>query len=436
MATPVVAIVGRPNVGKSTLFNRLIQRRHAIVDAQERITRDRLYGKVEWTGHTFTIVDTGGFIPEIDDVIDAAVRQQVQLAMDEADFILFIVDGRDGIVASDSFLADLVRKSGKPHVLVVNKIDNSDQEVLQHEFHELGIAPVVTLSALGGRRVGDLLDGVVESLGTKLREEEREEGVRIAIVGVPNAGKSSISNRLLGEDKSIVTEIPGTTRDAIDSRLRYHGESYILVDTAGLRKKAKVNEDIEFYSTLRTHRAIRSAHVVLVVVDAGRGFSKQDQHIVSEVMDKGRGLILVVNKWDLIQKETGTHERFKNEIKRIFKSLEDYPILLISAKTNQRISKILPEAKGVYDRWRDRIPTGPLNQVVRAATDAYQPPATKGKNVKIKYATQVSASPPHFAFFSNFPDLIPVSYRNYLENRLRQALELDGVPVRLSFRRS
>ncbi|MDP6966276.1 MAG: ribosome biogenesis GTPase Der [Candidatus Marinimicrobia bacterium] len=436
MATPVVAIVGRPNVGKSTLFNRLVQRRHAIVDEQEGITRDRIYGKVEWTGHTFTIVDTGGFIPQIDDVIDAAVRQQVELAIDEADYILFIVDGREGIVTSDSFLADLVRKSGKPHVMVVNKIDNNDQELLQHEFHELGIDPVVTLSALGGRRVGDLLDMVVESLGDKLKEEKQEEGVRIAIVGVPNAGKSSIANRLLGREKSIVTEIPGTTRDAIDSRLRYHGEMYILVDTAGLRKKAKVSENIEYYSTLRTHRAIESSHIVLVVVDAMRGFSKQDQHIVREVMDKGRGLILLVNKWDLIQKETGTHETFKKEIKRLFKSLEDYPILFISAETNQRISKIIPEVKSVYQRWSDRIPTGIINQVVREATDSYQPPATKGKSVKIKYATQVSVSPPHFAFFGNFPDLIPVSYRNYLENRLRQALELNGVPVRLSFRRS
>jgi GTP-binding protein len=435
MAKPIVAIIGRPNVGKSTLFNRLVGRRQAIVDKQEGITRDRIYAPVEWTGKEFTLVDTGGYIPDEADIMDSAVRQQVEIALEEADFLLFVVDGRDGISPTDEVLADIIRRSDKDYLLLVNKIDSDKQDLLEHEFHRLGLEKLISVSALSSRKIGDLLDNVVAALGdSALPKAEDPDDIRVAIVGMPNVGKSSITNLLLGEDKSIVTDIPGTTRDSIDSRIKYHGKTIVLVDTAGMRRKAKVRESIEFYSNLRTFRAIDDAHIAIVVVDADKGFDKQDQQIVRQVIDSGRGLILAVNKWDLIQKETNTMDEFKKEIKRLFKSLEDYPMMFTSAKTKQRISKLMPLCLDVHKRWGQRISTRIINKTLDRAVKQYQPPAVKGKKIRLKYGSQVSQRPPRIAIFSNWPELIPVSYKNYLENQFRTQFDFTGVPLKFSYR--
>ena len=437
MAKPIVAIIGRPNVGKSTLFNRLVGRRQAIVDKQEGITRDRIYAPVEWTGKEFTLVDTGGYIPDEADIMDSAVRQQVEIALEEADFLLFVVDGRDGISPTDEVLADIIRRSDKDYLLLVNKIDSDKQDLLEHEFHRLGLEKLISVSALSSRKIGDLLDNVVAALGdSALPKAEDPDDIRVAIVGMPNVGKSSITNLLLGEDKSIVTDIPGTTRDSIDSRIKYHGKTIVLVDTAGMRRKAKVRESIEFYSNLRTFRAIDDAHIAIVVVDADKGFDKQDQQIVRQVIDSGRGLILAVNKWDLIQKETNTMDEFKKEIKRLFKSLEDYPMMFTSAKTKQRISKLMPLCLDVHKRWGQRISTRIINKTLDRAVKQYQPPAVKGKKIRLKYGSQVSQRPPRIAIFSNWPELIPVSYKNYLENQFRTQFDFTGVPLKFSYRLS
>ncbi len=435
MAKPIVAIIGRPNVGKSTLFNRLVGRRQAIVDKQEGITRDRIYAPVEWTGKEFTLVDTGGYIPDEADIMDSAVRQQVEIALEEADFLLFVVDGRDGISPTDEVLADIIRRSDKDYLLLVNKIDSDKQDLLEHEFHRLGLEKLISVSALSSRKIGDLLDNVVAALGdSALPKAEDPDDIRVAIVGMPNVGKSSITNLLLGEDKSIVTDIPGTTRDSIDSRIKYHGKTIVLVDTAGMRRKAKVKESIEFYSNLRTFRAIDDAHIAIVVVDADKGFDKQDQQIVRQVIDSGRGLILAVNKWDLIQKETNTMDEFKKEIKRLFKSLEDYPMMFTSAKTKQRVSKLMPLCLDVHKRWGQRISTRIINKTLDRAVKQYQPPAVKGKKIRLKYGSQVSQRPPRIAIFSNWPELIPVSYKNYLENQFRTQFDFTGVPLKFSYR--
>jgi GTP-binding protein len=435
MAKPIVAIIGRPNVGKSTLFNRLVGRRQAIVDKQEGITRDRIYAPVEWTGKEFTLVDTGGYIPDEADIMDSAVRQQVEIALEEADFLLFVVDGRDGISPTDEVLADIIRRSDKDYLLLVNKIDSDKQDLLEHEFHRLGLEKLISVSALSSRKIGDLLDNVVAALGdSALPKAADPDDIRVAIVGMPNVGKSSITNLLLGEDKSIVTDIPGTTRDSIDSRIKYHGKTIVLVDTAGMRRKAKVRESIEFYSNLRTFRAIDDAHIAIVVVDADKGFDKQDQQIVRQVIDSGRGLILAVNKWDLIQKETNTMDEFKKEIKRLFKSLEDYPMMFTSAKTKQRVSKLMPLCLDVHKRWGQRISTRIINKTLDRAVKQYQPPAVKGKKIRLKYGSQVSQRPPRIAIFSNWPELIPVSYKNYLENQFRTQFDFTGVPLKFSYR--
>lgn len=433
---PTVVIVGRPNVGKSTLFNRLVQRRHAIVDEQEGITRDRIYEKVDWAGKQFTLVDTGGYIPEEADVIDTAIREQVEFAIAEASLVLFVVDGKDGIVATDEVMARLVRQSDKSVIVLVNKIDNNDMEALTADFFRLGMQTVLSVSALGGRKIGDLLDEVVMQLGQIPSQQDEEDGIRFAIVGCPNVGKSSITNRLLGREKSIVTEIPGTTRDAIDTELRYHGKRFILVDTAGLRKKSKIREDIEFYSTIRTRRALEQSDVVAVVTDAKEGFRKQDQQIVEQVINAGKGLMVVVNKWDLIEKETHTLNEMVEEIRHRSPALRDYPILFVSALTKQRISSLMGECQKVFDVWSANHVTSRINAVLKSATDQSSPPAVKGKHIRLKYGTQTGVSPPRITLFCNFPDLIPASYRNYLENQFRVGLNLCGSPLRLQFKRS
>ncbi len=434
---PIIAIVGRPNVGKSTFFNRVLKSRKAIVHSQEGITRDRIYGDVEWTGFNLTFVDTGGYIPDDADIFNAAVREQAVLAMREADLILFMVDGRVSPTPSDHALAQLVREAGKPFVLVVNKCDSMKMDDQIFLYHELGLEPVLPISALNGRLTGDLLDAIVEKLELQreLPEELTTEEMSLAIVGMPNVGKSSLTNALLRKDQTIVTPVAGTTRDSIDTHLRWYGKDVILIDTAGLRKQSKVTDNIEYYSSVRTHKAIARADVVLVLIDAVKGFTKQDKTILEQVIQKGKGLVIIVNKWDLVTKDANTMQDFMEEMVDQFRSLSHYPVLFISALTKQRVSKVLDVAWNVHQARQQRISTSELNEWLRKATANMPPPAIKGKMIRIKYITQVNQAPVIFALYANFPGLIPVSYQRYLENQLRQSFKLEGVPVKLSFRK-
>ena len=437
MSNYQIAIVGRPNVGKSTFFNRLLKQRKAIVGSEEGITRDRIYGEVEWSGHILTFIDTGGYIPEDVDVFNSAVRDQALAAVSESDLILFMVDGKNHPTASDKSLASLIRQSGKKFILAVNKCDSFNHDEQIYQFHELGIDPVYPVSALNGRLTGDLLDSILEKLEINSPAEigESEDGMRVAIVGMPNVGKSSITNSLLQKDQAIVTPVAGTTRDSIDSRLKYYNKLITLVDTAGLRKKSKLDDNIEFYSNVRTRRAIISADIVLVVVDAHKGFTKQDKAIADEVINKGKGMAIIVNKWDLIEKETNTMRDFTVEMSLQFKSLSHYPVLFISAKTKQRISSILKTANKIFDLRLTSLGTSDLNKFLQNILKLQPPPATKGKAISLKYMTQVSFAPHLFVIFTNYPKLIPASYKRFVENQLRVNFNLEGVPIRISFRK-
>ena len=437
MENPIIAIVGRPNVGKSTFFNRVLKQRKAIVDAIEGITRDRIYGEMEWAGHHLTFIDTGGYIPEDLDIFNSAVRQQAQAAVAEADLILLMVDGREDSTASDKTLAQFVRESGKKVILVVNKCDSLESDQQINGYYELAIDPIQPVSALTGRLSGDLLDMILEILNLKDVKPTVavKEGMQLAIVGMPNVGKSSLTNALLQKEQTIVTPIAGTTRDSVDSLLKYYGKTITLVDTAGLRKRSKINESIEFYSTIRTQRAIEHCDVSLVLIDAEKGFSKQDKSIMDYVIKKGKGLVIIVNKWDLVDKETHTMKDFTDEIAYQFRSLAHYPILYISALTKQRVSKVLGIAQSVYETRQNKVATAKLNQFLKKVIAQQSPPATHGKVINMKYMTQVHTGPHLFVIFSNYPKLIPMSYRRFIENQLRENFDLFGVPVRVSFRR-
>ena len=437
MENPIIAIVGRPNVGKSTFFNRVLKQRKAIVDAIEGITRDRIYGEMEWAGHHLTFIDTGGYIPEDLDIFNSAVRQQAQAAVAEADLILLMVDGREDSTASDKTLAQFVRESGKKVILVVNKCDSLESDQQINGYYELAIDPIQPVSALTGRLSGDLLDMILEILNLKDVKPTVavKEGMQLAIVGMPNVGKSSLTNALLQKEQTIVTPIAGTTRDSVDSLLKYYGKTITLVDTAGLRKRSKINESIEFYSTIRTQRAIEHCDVSLVLIDAEKGFSKQDKSIMDYVIKKGKGLVIIVNKWDLVEKETHTMKDFTDEIAYQFRSLAHYPILYISALTKQRVSKVLGIAQSVYETRQNKVATAKLNQFLKKVIAQQSPPATHGKVINMKYMTQVHTGPHLFVIFSNYPKLIPMSYRRFIENQLRENFDLFGVPVRVSFRR-
>ena len=415
----------------------MLKQKKAIVDAQEGITRDRLYGETEWVGHHLTFVDTGGYIPEDLDVFNKAVREQAQAAVSEADLILLMVDGREDPTASDKTLAQFVRESGKKAILVVNKCDNLETDVQVHGFHELAIEPIHPVSALTGRLSGDLLDLILKELNLSGIKpvEEKEAGMRLSIVGMPNVGKSSLTNALLQREQSIVTPIAGTTRDSIDAYLKYYGQTITLVDTAGLRKRSKVSDNIEFYSNVRTQRAILNSDVTLVLIDAEKGFSKQDKAIVDDVIKKGKGLVFIVNKWDLVDKENHTMKDFTDEIAYQFKALSHYPILFISAKTKQRVSKVLGLAQAVYETREKTISTAKLNNFLQKLLRQQSPPATRGKVINLKYMTQVNAAPHLFVIFTNYPKLVPQSYRRFIENQLRETFDLMGVPIRISFRR-
>ena len=438
MSAAVIAIVGRPNVGKSTFFNRVLRQRKAIVDSQEGITRDRIYGETEWSGKRMSFIDTGGFIPEDLDVFNAAVREHSKLAMGEADMVLLMVDGQANMTSSDQVLAQAVRESGKPHILIVNKCDNLNQDDQVYSFHELGIEPVLPMSALTGRYTGDILQVVYEKLNLSERVDEEEDNtdLHLAIVGMPNVGKSSLVNALLQKEQTIVTPIAGTTRDSVDTKMKWYGKDIILVDTAGLRKKSKVNDAIEFYSTVRTKRSVDQCNVALVLIDAEKGFNKQDRSIIDHVIKAGKGIVVIVNKWDLIKKDTHTMEERKESIRNQFPMLNDFPILFVSALTKQRVSGILKEAFSVYENYQQEISTHKLNTFLENAIKTRSVPAEKGKLIRMKFIKQVSSSPPLFACYSNYPKLIPTHYKRFMENQLREAFNFEGVPIRFSFRKS
>jgi len=436
MARPAIAIIGRPNVGKSTLFNRLVEKRKAIVDAKEGITRDRIRGTLDWENRLYDIVDTGGYIPDDVDVFNAAVREQAELAVVEADFILFLVDGKADPTASDKDLAKLVRKSGKPHMLVVNKCDTLETDDRQFRFHELAIEPMVTISALNGRLTGVMLEQITAELNPATAKQDEESYMRLAIVGMPNVGKSSLTNALLQKEQTIVTPIAGTTRDSIDTAFTWYGKTIVLVDTAGLRKRAKVSDNIEFYSNVRTYSAIENADVSLVMIDAEKGFGKQDKAIVDLVIRKGKGLVLLVNKWDLVEAETNTMAEMKKEIQWQFKGLDDYPILFISALTRRRVSNIMKIADQVHQARQQKINTKLLNEFLRETIKKMAIPAVKGRLIRIKFINQVRTAPPLIVCHTNYPKLVPVNYRRYLENQLRETFDFSGVPIKLSFRQS
>ena len=434
MKLPLVGIVGRPNVGKSTLFNRLIGKREAIVDDQSGVTRDRNYGECEWNGKIFRVIDTGGYVPDSADLFEAAIREQVELAVDEADTIIFLVDLKAGVNPIDRIIIDLLRQSNKKYFLVVNKVDAEVHVAAAAEFYSLGVDKVYDISALSGRSTGDLLDDIVKDFPAKELIEE-DTRLKVSIVGRPNVGKSSLTNALLGIERSIVTDIPGTTRDSLDSILKYYGEEIILVDTAGLRKKKNVDESIEFYSNLRTLKAIGESDVTVVMVDAQIGFDKQDQKIIDEAVRWRRGLIIAVNKWDLVEKETNTARAFEVSIKEKLGTVDYAPIIFISALTKQRIFKLIELCKNVQNERTKKISTAELNDTLLPEIEKNPPPASPtGKEVKIKFISQVGEHYPIFLFFSNYPKYIPEHYRRFLERLLRRTYGFQGVPITVSFR--
>ena len=436
MSKPIIAIVGIPNVGKSTFFNRILSKRHAIVDSVEGITRDRIFGEIEWCGTSLKIIDTGGYIPEDLDIFNKEIRQQVQSAMVESDLVVFMVDGKNGPNASDRKLSRLVRMSGKPCIVAVNKCDKYGTDNQIHQYHELGFENILPISALNGRLTGNLLDAIINNLSSeKLNNVDKaEKPLKLAIVGMPNVGKSSLTNALLQKNRSIVTPIAGTTRDAIDADLLWYGRNINLVDTAGLRRLAKLRDNLEYYSLVRTKKAIQDSDIVLVLIDAKKGLCKQDKLIIDDVIKKGKGLILVVNKWDLIEKETSTMNHFKKQLTTGYKSLEHYPIIFISALTTQRVHLVLENAWDLHKRCKNIISTKLLNQKLKYILSKNPPSADNGKAIQIKYATQVSTEPTVIAFYTNFPKRIKSQYRRYLENQLRRTFDLNGVSVILSFR--
>ncbi len=435
MSLPLVVIVGRPNVGKSTLFNRLTRRKDAIVDDFSGVTRDRLYGDVEWNGKSFRLMDTGGYVPNSEDLFETAIREQVEIAIEEADAIVFLVDGRIGATPVDHEIANMLRSSEKPCFLVVNKLDNEEQALYKNDFYCLGLTNVFDISAIQGRKVGDLLEEMMEEIKFPDDSGAEDDRLKIALVGRPNVGKSSLTNALLGYDRSIVTNIPGTTRDSIDSVLKYYGEEIVLVDTAGLRKKTKVKENIEFYSNVRTYRALAEADIAVVMLDANFGLEKQDQKIIQEAVRRRKGIIIAVNKWDLIEKETNTAKKFEVEIKEKLGSYDYIPIRFISALTKQRISKLIEMAKEMKEERKKRITTKQLNDVMLPIVSQTPPPASPtGREIKIKYITQVGEKYPIFLCFANNAKFIPDSYRRFFERRIREHFGFEGIPMTVSFK--
>jgi len=429
-----VTIIGRPNVGKSTLFNKLAGKRIAIVEDTPGVTRDRIYAEAEWLRHNFTIIDTGGIEPENEDIIMAQMRRQANIAIETADVIVFIVDGKQGLHPSDFEVAQMLRKSKKPIILVVNKIDRIELEDNAFEFYNLGIGTPIAISASQGLGLGDMLDEVVSHFGTNGENDEDEEYINIAMVGKPNVGKSSLINKILGEDRNIVSDIPGTTRDAIDSRIETEEGKFILIDTAGLRRKSKVKEEIERYSVIRTLAAIERADVCILMLDATETLSDQDEKIIGYAHELSKAIMIIVNKWDLIEKDDKTMNKFTNEISKGLSFMPYAPYLYISALTGQRVNKVLTMARDCFNNYNKRIATGVLNDVISRAVLMKEPPIVALKRLKIFYVTQVDTKPPTFIFFVNDPNLLHFSYQRYLENQLRESFDFKGTGIKLIFR--
>ena len=431
----IVAIVGRPNVGKSTLFNRLVQRREAIVDSVSGVTRDRHYGKSDWNGKEFSVIDTGGYSVGSDDIFEGEIRKQVNLAIDEADIIVFVVNVEDGITPMDSEVAKLLRKVKKPIFTVFNKVDNALREPDAIEFYNLGLGDYFTIASINGSGTGDLLDALAEKMPAPEEVDlEKEELPRFAIVGRPNAGKSSFINALIGEDRNIVTNIAGTTRDSIDTKYNRFGFDFNLVDTAGIRRKSRVKEDLEFYSVMRAVRSIEYSDVIVLVVDATRGFEGQDQNIFWLAEKTRKGVVILINKWDLIEKETNTMRDFEAMVRKQIEPFTDVPIVFISALTKQRLFKAIETAVEVFDNRKNKIPTSKLNDAMLDIVKSYPPPATKGKFVKIKYCMQLPTPTPQFAFFCNLPQYVREPYKRFIENKLRETYNFTGTPITIYFR--
>ena len=431
----IIAIVGRPNVGKSTLFNRLIEDRQAIIDSKSGVTRDRNYGDGVWNGREFTVIDTGGVTIKSDDAFEGEIRKQVVMAMEEADVIIFMVDVKTGITDLDSNVANMLRKTNKPYVLVVNKVDDGKYLYDATEFYSLGLGEYFTISSANGSGTGDLLDAVIAKLPPdKPKQEETEEIPHVAVVGRPNVGKSSFINALIGEDQHIVTPVAGTTRDSIGTRFNKFGYDYYFIDTAGLRKKEKVNEDLEFYSVLRSIRSLESADVCVLMIDATDGIESQDMNILHLIIKNNKGVVICVNKWDLIDKTTNTARDFEEALRKKIAPFTDVPIIFTSVLEKQRIQKILEKIREVYENRKRRIQTARLNEIMLEAIDRFSPPAVKGKNIKIKYVTQLPTPYPAFVFFGSNSKYVKDSYKRYLENQLRKNFDFTGSTVRVHVR--
>lgn len=429
----IVAIVGRPNVGKSTLFNRLTESRQAIVDDTSGTTRDRHYGKAEWCGVEFSVIDTGGYMIKPEDVFEEEIKKQVALAIEEADVILFLVDVTGGITDLDEAVAHLLRRSNKKLFVVVNKVDNNERQHDSYEFHNLGLGDLYTISSMTGSGTGDLLDEVVKSF-TKEPDKAEEDLPKIAVVGRPNVGKSSLINALIGEERNIVTPIAGTTRDSIFTRYNKFNHDFYLIDTAGLRKKGKAMDNIEFYSVMRSIRSIESADVCLLMLDATQGIESQDLNIFQLIQKNKKGVVILVNKWDLVEKETQTHKQYEELIKNRIAPFSDVPIIFTSTITKQRIHKVLEVAIEVYKNRTQKITTSKLNDLMLPLIEAYPPPSTKGKLIKIKFVTQLPTLTPSFAFFCNLPQYVKEPYKRFLENKLRENFNFSGVPIQIFIR--
>lgn len=434
MSKPIVAIVGRPNVGKSTLFNRLAGRRIAIVEDTPGVTRDRIYADADWLRHEFQIIDTGGIEPNSEDEILAQMRRQAELAIEMSDVIVFMVDGKNGLADADREVAAMLRKSGKPVVLAVNKIDSIKEAANAYEFYNLGMGEPFAISSSQGLNLGDMLDELVSKFPDYENNGEEKEYIEVALVGKPNVGKSSLANRLLGEDRSIVTDIPGTTRDSIDSFLETEEGKFILVDTAGLRRKAKVKGEIEYYSNLRTMTAIERADVVVLVIDAVEGASVQDERIIGYAHEMKKGILLIVNKWDLIEKDTKTMDTYTQDLRARFHFLSYAPFLFISAQTGLRSHKVLHEVARVFENYSKRISTGILNDVLSKALLMKEPPVIANRRLRVYYATQTGVRPPTFIFFVNDASLMHFSYMRYLENQLRKSFDFEGTGLKIELR--